>query len=102
MERIPFKLSKPITVGDKNPTEIREINYRHPSAADLEAVQFVQGIYSVDIELISLLTDLPSDCVRQMAGNDFCAIRERIGNFLGSGVTTDEVTKEKAQGRKKA
>lgn len=66
-----------------NGREITEVTLRHPKARDLKAMDRAGGAIQKMALLIGNLTELAPEEVDELAGADFAAIAEVVGDFLG-------------------
>lgn len=80
MEDIVFQLTKPITHGTK---EITELVFREPTAKDIIDMQKGEDTLSQQLLLMSSLSQIPSPVIAKMRAIDFLAAGKALSPFLG-------------------
>ena len=76
-----IKLKHPITVDG---AEVAELTMRRPKVRDLERMDKVSGEMAKAVALVGDLAELSPDQVRDLDAEDFTAVAERLGDFLGA------------------
>ncbi|RDH45822.1 phage tail assembly protein [Zooshikella ganghwensis] len=75
-----FKLEYPITV---NGEEIKEINFRRPTAKDMKAIeQMGGGDIEGSINLLSMLSGIDINSIENLDVNDFRKINDYMNKYF--------------------
>ena len=75
-----IKLKHPIIADG---VEVTELTLRRPKVRDLERIDKVAGEIAKAVTLTADLAELTPDQVREFDAEDFTAVAERLGDFLG-------------------
>ena len=75
-----IKLKHPIIADG---VEVTELALRRPKVRDLERIDKVAGEIAKAVTLTADLAELTPDQVRELDAEDFAAVAERLGDFLG-------------------
>ena len=75
-----IQLKHPIKVEG---TEIDSLTIRRPKVRDLKVIDQTKGEVARGIALVATLCDIPEPSVNEMDAEDFQAVSEVVGNFLG-------------------
>ncbi len=75
-----IKLKHPIIADG---VEVTELALRRPKVRDLERIDKVSGEIAKAVTLTADLAQLTPDQVREFDAEDFAAVAERLGDFLG-------------------
>ena len=75
-----IKLKHPIIADGR---EVTELALRRPKVRDLERIDKVSGEIAKAVTLTADLAQLTPDQVREFDAEDFAAVAERLGDFLG-------------------
>ena len=75
-----IKLKHPIIADG---VEVTELALRRPKVRDLERIDKVAGEIAKAVTLTADLAQLTPDQVREFDAEDFAAVAERLGDFLG-------------------
>ena len=76
-------LKHPITADGR---EVAELTLRRPKVRDLERMDKVAGEMAKAVTLVADLAEISPDQVRELDAEDFTAVAERLGGFLGGGL----------------
>ena len=75
-----IKLKHPIQADGR---EVAELTLRRPKVRDIERMDKVDGQVAKAVTLIADLAELAPDQVRELDAEDFSAVAEALGDFLG-------------------
>ena len=75
-----IKLKHPIIADG---VEVTELALRRPKVRDLERMDKVAGEIAKAVTLTADLAELTPDQVRELDAEDFTAVAEQLGDFLG-------------------
>lgn len=75
-----IQLKHPITVDGQ---EVTEVTLRRPKVRDLKAIEGVKSDMEKSIKLVSNLTQMKPAAVEELDAEDFTAISDQVGKFVG-------------------
>ena len=75
-----INLKHPITVDGR---EVAELTLRRPKVRDLERMDKVPGEVAKAVAMVADLAEISPDQVRELDAEDFTAVAEALGDFLG-------------------
>ena len=76
-----IRLNHPITVDGQL---IEEVSLRRPKVRDIEKAEKIKNDFQKSVAMIADLTSLSPDEVREMDTEDFTAIGNMVGEFMGA------------------